>query len=303
MRTKVTLLLIAGLLVGNGAVKAVEPAPLARKDGQPSSTAAQDNVIVTIAPGAKLKILPLVTEKDKKIKLEMPGVTIEAGRLSVKTEGATFEMRVCADGGIQMRRLQDENRAAKPSKPPLPTSPAGVVPVPAAVSAVPERPMPSPSCGLFGNRLENFSLRDLEDKVWQYKRDRRGRLTLLSFWYHNCGPCLQSIPHLVGLQRDFGPYGLEVVGIACETGTTEEQRQQVRAVRGRYGINYRTLLCGGSAGDCPVMEQFQVDYFPLLVLIDEDGTILWRSTREGMDDREYHKLDKRISDRLLNKGL
>jgi hypothetical protein len=160
-------------------------------------------------------------------------------------------------------------------------------------------PAPVPSCGLFGNRLDNFSLRDLEDKVWEYKRDRRGRLTLLDFWYHNCGPCLQSIPHLVELQRDFEPYGLEVVSIACETGTVEEQRRQVRALRGRYGINYRTLLSGGGAGHCPVMEQFQVDYFPLLVLIELDGTILWRSTRDGMDDREYYKLHKTISERLL----
>lgn len=160
---------------------------------------------------------------------------------------------------------------------------------------------PVPSCGLSGNRLINFVLRDQEGKLWEYKRDRRGRLTLLEFWYHNCGPCLQAIPHLVELQKDYGPHGLDVVSIACETGTAEEQRRNVQAIRGRFGINYTTLLSGGQANHRPILDVFQVDYFPLLVLIDADGTILWRSSRGGMDDREHYKLRKMISERLLNK--
>ncbi|MGH7171721.1 MAG: TlpA family protein disulfide reductase, partial [Gemmataceae bacterium] len=171
-----------------------------------------------------------------------------------------------------------------------------------ALHRPPNIPTPVPSCGLFGNRLDNFALHDHEGKVWEYKRDRRGRLTLLEFWYHNCGPCLSGVSHLVELQRDFGLHGLDVVSIACESGTVEEQRRNVRGIRGRYAINYTTLLSGGGPGHCPVMDQFQVDYFPLLVLIDADGTILWRSTRGGMDDAERDKLRKMISEKLINKA-
>lgn len=158
---------------------------------------------------------------------------------------------------------------------------------------------PVPSCGLFGNHLDNFALRDHLGKVWECKRDRHGKLTLLEFWYHKCGPCLRDIPHLVELQKDYAPHGLDVVSVACETGTLEEQRQRVQTIRGRLGINYTTLLSGGGAKHCPVMDQFQVEYFPLLVLIDADGTILWRSSRVGMDDREHYKVRKMIRDRLI----
>jgi thiol-disulfide isomerase/thioredoxin len=158
---------------------------------------------------------------------------------------------------------------------------------------------PVPSCGLYGNRLDNLALRDLDGNVWEYKKDkdRRGRLLLLDFWRHNCGPCLQGIPHLVELQRDFGPYGLEIVGIACETGEIEQQRSYVRSIRGRYNINYRTLLNGGPP--YPVTEQFQVTTLPLLVLIDADGTIIWRSPSDGMDERAHYALRKLIDDRLV----
>ncbi|HTU19655.1 MAG TPA: thioredoxin-like domain-containing protein [Gemmataceae bacterium] len=195
-------------------------------------------------------------------------------------------------GEPQWERAPEERR---PRTTPVPPQPPGSVRLPII-------PTPVPSCGLYGNKLDNFALYDLNGRVWEYKRDHRGRLILLDFWYHNCQPCLRAIPKLVELQRDYGSDGLEVVGIACETGSVEEQRRNVRPIHGRYNINYTTLLSGGGPGRCPVMEQFQVTYFPLLVLIDADGRIIWRSTREGMDDYEHYKLRKIIHDRLVTKA-
>ncbi|MGH7225653.1 MAG: hypothetical protein ACRELF_20745, partial [Gemmataceae bacterium] len=143
---------------------------------------------------------------------------------------------------------------SEPGERPSPSAPA--VPAPPGSVRLPNIPTPVPSCGLYGNRLDNFALHDLDGNVWEYRRHRRGRLMLLDFWYHTCGPCLHAIPYLVELQRDYGPYGLEVVSIACETGTLEEQRRNVRAIRGRYNINYTTLLSGGGPEHCPVMAQF-----------------------------------------------
>jgi len=158
---------------------------------------------------------------------------------------------------------------------------------------------PVPSCGLYGNRLDNFALYDLNGNAWEYKRDHRGRLMLLDFWAHTCHYCIQDIHRLVELQRDYGAYGLEIVSIACETGTIEEQRKAVLPIRGRYNINYLTLLSGGPS--CPVMAQFQVDHLPLLVLIDTDGTIIWRSPNNGMDETAHYTLRKMISDRLITR--
>jgi thiol-disulfide isomerase/thioredoxin len=217
-----------------------------------------------------------------------------------------------ATGDFQRIRPQEQPATIPWQPPPVPKepqwerapeeSPPQTTPVPPRTPGsvrLPNIPTPVPSCGLYGDKLDNFALYDVNGRAWEYKRDHRGRLTLLDFWYHSCGPCLQAIPHLVELQKDFNHYGLEVIGIACETGPIEEQRRNVRAIHGRYGISYTTLLGGGGPRACPVMEQFQVEYFPLLVLIDTDGTILWRSTRQGMDEREHYKLRKMISDRLI----
>jgi hypothetical protein len=192
----------------------------------------------------------------------------------------------------QWERIPDERRPRST----MPAAPPG----PRESVHLPSTPTPVPSCGLYGKTLDNFALNDVDGRTWEYKRDFHGQLLLLDFWYHTCSPCLQSIPRLNALQREYGPYGLQVVGIACETGTLEEQRAHVRSVRGRYNINYTTLLSGdGSGRRCPVIDQFQATYFPMLVLIDKSGKIIWRSTDKGMDDYAHEQLKRLIHRQLI----
>jgi len=151
-----------------------------------------------------------------------------------------------------------------------------------APSSAPSVPLstaetPIPSCQLVGRKLENFALVDLDGNPWEFRKHKTGRLVLLDFWFSTCGPCLQAMPHLVELQRTYKSYGLEVVGIAYERGTMAERAAKVRSVRGRYRLNYTTILGQIGDGECPVQTQFQVTSFPTLVLVDENGNILWRT--------------------------
>jgi thiol-disulfide isomerase/thioredoxin len=216
-----------------------------------------------------------------------------------------------ADGGFQRVRPPSET-VTIPSPPPLPRPPqwenvpndspprgAPIAPGPPGSVDLPRTPTTVPSCVLTGNRLYNFALYNIDGRVWEYQqnKNKNGRLMLLDFWHHQCQYCLTGMHHLVDLQRDYGPYGLEVVGIACEIGPVEQQRRDVFSARGRYHINFPTLLSGGS--NSPILTQFQVHYFPLLVLLDENGTILWRSSDQGMDDYAYESLTRMINNRLI----
>jgi thiol-disulfide isomerase/thioredoxin len=86
-----------------------------------------------------------------------------------------------------------------------------------------------------GSRLDNFALYGLDGKPWELRKQRKGRVVLIDFWYSTCRPCLEALPHLVELDRKYGSFGLEVVGIAYEKGTAAEQAMRVRQVRARYG--------------------------------------------------------------------
>lgn len=199
--------------------------------------------------------------------------------------------RVPPPPSMEWRGMQDERR---PSSEPPPISPRQ----PGSVQ-LPNRETRVPSCRLFGNKLDNFALADLAGKTWEYRRDRKGRLVLLDFWFSTCPACKHAIAYLNDLQARYGRYKLEVVGIACESDTEEKAEQYVRNVRARYYMNYMTLLCGGGRDRCPVVNQFRIEHYPTLILLDESGTIIWRSPDEGMYDEAWKALEALIARRLV----
>ncbi len=155
-------------------------------------------------------------------------------------------------------------------------------------------PAPVPSCLLVGNMLENLALNDLAGQRWDY-RNRKGRMVLLNFWSTTDVPSLQALSGLNKLQGHYGPYGLEVVGIAYEDGTPLERIEKINRVRTRMHLEY-LLLRGGDRKPCPVKTQFGVRRFPTFVLLDESGKIICQS--EGNEVEHFEELEVIIRQRL-----
>jgi thiol-disulfide isomerase/thioredoxin len=166
----------------------------------------------------------------------------------------------------------------------------------------PEGPTPVPSAAVLGTRVVNFALYDLNNQPWEYRRDKRGKLVLLDFWSTSCPPCLKTIPALRSLKESYGPRGLEVVAIAYEQGgTPAEQAQRVQTLAQRLGLNGTLLL--GSGPQCPVQTQFRVPAYPTLVLLDENGDIIWYHTGQP-EAYQVGELERTIRMKLnLNQQL
>jgi thiol-disulfide isomerase/thioredoxin len=204
-----------------------------------------------------------------------------------------------------------------PETPDLPAVPRLTTTEPPAVAPLSRKPLTPPPlprgergrgegapwCSLYGKQLEDFALFDLDGKVWQFRRDRRRKLVLLDFWSTRCPPCLRAIPHLNGLQQEYGPSGLEVIGIACDADPPSQRAMRVRSLRwGATGqpvrFEYRVLLWGdrGPGRPCPVYTDFGILRIPAVKLIDENGRIVWESV--GLDGSQLNKLRREIEYRL-----
>jgi thiol-disulfide isomerase/thioredoxin len=105
-----------------------------------------------------------------------------------------------------------------------------------------------------------------------------GKLLLLNFWATWCTPCLKEIPLLVETQRQHGPRGLQIVGIAMDDADL------VRAFATRLQMNYPTMVGQAEIADAMDALGDQLGAFPFSVLIAPDGRILDR--RSGDLSRE-----------------
>lgn len=104
----------------------------------------------------------------------------------------------------------------------------------------------------------------------------KGRLTLLDFWFKNCGPCIASIPELNALQKKFGGQ-VRIVGI-----NTADTPAEIAAFRKRIPIDYMILLNGAG-----VAKKYGVDKFPTCFLIDGRGQIIYSG---GFDKAAIEKI-------------
>jgi len=164
---------------------------------------------------------------------------------------------------------------------------SGIEPQSYSAAPAPIRPM-TPSCLVQSGHLRYLSLNDLDGQPWDFSQ-HRGRLVLLDFWGTWCGPCVRALPEVARLNSQYADRGLEVIGIACEKVGPAEGARKVRQKQSQIdGLNYRILLAD-EYGRCPVQSQFQIASYPTLVLLDSDGTILWRGNDVSEAERQIRK--------------
>lgn len=79
-------------------------------------------------------------------------------------------------------------------------------------------------------------LKDLYDVSFTLG-EYRGRVFVLNFWASWCGPCRAEIPELNKLREEYGPRGVEFVGLTTENPGSASEK--VRQFASDYGMEYR----------------------------------------------------------------
>lgn len=156
-----------------------------------------------------------------------------------------------------------------------------------------------PSCVLVGNHLENLALKDSRGQTWEYKKQGAGKLVLIDFWYMACLPCRETMPGINRLHQQYGTRGLEVIGIAIEKG--QDERREAEAVSkfcSSMQIGYRQLM--GRSGGFDVGKQFRVTGYPTLMLLSEQGDIIWHHVGR-LEPGDMSELERLIQNRLNNR--
>ncbi len=92
----------------------------------------------------------------------------------------------------------------------------------------------------------------------------KGKVVLLDFWATWCGPCRESIPHLIQLYNDYRGKGLELIGMDVDKGDVETVRKFVKSM----DIPYPIVVASDD-----VARSYRVNGIPTTILIDKEGNI------------------------------
>lgn len=120
---------------------------------------------------------------------------------------------------------------------------------------------------LIGNTAPDFVLPALDGKDLKLS-DLRGKAVLLNFWATYCGPCKIEMPWFVELQKEYGPQGFQIVGVAMDDASTED----IAKFSKEMGVNYPILIGKESVGQ----SYGGVSVLPTTFFLDRDGKLIAR---------------------------
>jgi len=125
---------------------------------------------------------------------------------------------------------------------------------------------------LVNRKAPEFARRDLSGKKLNL-RSYRGKVVLLNFWATWCAPCQLEMPAFSRWQQEYGPQGLQILGISMD-----DDAPPVRKLVTGLKLDYPVAM-----GDARLGERYGgVLGLPLTYLIGRDGVV--RAQFQGETD-------------------
>jgi thiol-disulfide isomerase/thioredoxin len=101
----------------------------------------------------------------------------------------------------------------------------------------------------------------------------KGRPIVVNFWASWCGPCVEEMPELSALQREYAKKGIQFVGLGVDSAAN------IKTFLKKVPVDYPIYIAGFGGADVARAFGNNAGGLPYTVVIDANGTV--RATKLG----------------------
>ncbi len=161
------------------------------------------------------------------------------------------------------------------------------------VFKIPEESLDGVEYGSFSE----FTAIDLNGKKVTEKIFKGKKLTMINIWATFCGPCINEMPSLAALNKEYADKDFQVIGIVCDVnysggGYDSSLYQTAVEITEYTGADYTNLLPSNSLDFIKLREVYSV---PETIFVDENGNVI---AQNYVGSRSYESW-KAIVDSIL----
>jgi thiol-disulfide isomerase/thioredoxin len=147
-----------------------------------------------------------------------------------------------------------------------------------------------------GKEIPNFTFKDIHGKGVSL-RELKGKVVLFDFWYTGCTNCIQIQPHIKEIEQRFKD-NFVVVSVSIDRNSSL-WKKGIGLYSSRNAIQ---LYTGGNGEDHPMINYFNFNGYPVLILMGKKGELIVPFS-ERLDPRDpplKRKLIDKIEKAILN---
>jgi thiol-disulfide isomerase/thioredoxin len=119
----------------------------------------------------------------------------------------------------------------------------------------------------------------------------KGSVVVLDFWTYCCINCMHTLPVLAALEEKYKDKPVVFIGVHSAKFFSEQDARNVQSAVARYEIHHPVIV----DREMQIWQSFGVNAWPTIVVIDPNGTMVYKQSGEGQRDVLEDVLDTLIS--------